>query len=422
MAALTLASVIRHRSGLTERGWAFLASGMGMVGLGLLLGLAPAVQFGTLVALLPVAAGLLTHAPSRSVRLDRVLSAKELPSGDDLLVMLNVRGRLPRGRTLLVEDPAPAALGGPRRLAVTGSAGPTLARGHYRVRAGMRGVHAFGPSRLHFMDIFGLVHRTRATGGSDSVIVLPHVVPLDPLVLGGASPGMGTGHVGALGASSDDVIPRDYRPGDEVRRIDWKASARTGSLMVRSEESPWRTAVKVVVDLHAADHHGREPDSSLDVALSAAASVGCLALASGWDLSMRTTDDLPLFTGSPMSGVAEERRELLHTLATVPVSRSEVPSPSLRHSADVTSTGPIVLIVGGISAAAASILAGVGEHSRQRLLLVVDAWRWKADEPDDAADEADRSLAPFVAARWRIRHIARGGELAAAWVGLAGPA
>ncbi|MGB8020097.1 MAG: DUF58 domain-containing protein [Candidatus Nanopelagicales bacterium] len=422
MAALTLTSTIRQRSGLTGRGWAFLASGTGLAMLGVWLGLLPAVQFGALVALLPVAAGLATHAPRRAVQLDRVMSAKELPSGDDLLVTLNVRGRLPRGRTLLIEDPAPAALGGPRRLAVAGSAGPTLARGHYRVRTGTRGVHAFGPTRVHVVDAFGMVHRTRAAGSPDSVIVLPRVVPLDPFVLGGASLGTGTGHVGALGAASDDVIPRDYRPGDEVRRIDWKASARTGSLMVRSEESPWRTAVNVVVDLHAANHHGQEPDSSLDVALSAAASVGCLALASGWDLRMRTTDDLLLFSGSPMSGVAEERRELLHTLATVPTSRSEVPSPSLRHTADATSTGPVVLIVGGISQAAAGILAGIGGHSRQRLLLVVDAWRWDADRAAGAAEPADLSLASFVAAGWRIRHIARGGDLAATWARLAGPA
>ena len=99
------------------------------------------------------------------------------------------------------------------------------------------------------------------------------------------------------------MIPRDYHPGDEVRRIDWKASARTGALMVRSEENPWRSAITLVLDLRESDHRGREPESSVDAALSMAASIGCLALESGWDLTVRTTDDLALFVGSPMTGV-----------------------------------------------------------------------------------------------------------------------
>ncbi len=142
------------------------------------------------------------------------------------------------------------------------------------------------------------------------------------MVLGGASVGTGSGHLGARGAATDDVIPRDYHPGDEVRRIDWKASARTGALMVRSEENPWRSAITLVLDLREAAHRGREPESSVDAALSMAASIGCLALESGWDLTVRTTDDVALFIGSPMTGVSAERRELLLALATVPVSHS----------------------------------------------------------------------------------------------------
>lgn len=416
-----LPSAVR-RIGLTGRGWAFLVAGSGLAMLGVAVQSPPAVQFGSLVALLPVAAGLLTNGPRRSVRLDRTLSSRELRSGEDLLVTLNVRGRLRRGRTLLIEDPAPAALGGARRIAVPGTGGRAVARGHYRVRAIGRGVHVLGPTLVHIADTYGLVQRTRVVGSPDSVIVLPHVVGLDPIVLGGASLAPGSGYPAALSAASDDVIPRDYRPGDDVRRIDWKASARTGNLMVRSEEGPSRTAVTLVVDLHEADHRGREPDSSLDLALSAAASVGCLALANGWSLAVRSTDDVPLFTGSPVSGVGEERRELLRTLATVPVSRSEVPSPSLRHTADIASTGPLVLVVGDIGSTAAGILAGIGGHSRLRLLLAVDAREWAtggAAAGSAATGSEPAGLAVFRAAGWRVTRIGRDGDLALAWSGLA---
>ena len=42
------------------------------------------------------------------------------------------------------------------------------------------------------------------------------------MVLSGASVGTGSGHLGARGAATDDVIPREYQPGDEVRRMDWE--------------------------------------------------------------------------------------------------------------------------------------------------------------------------------------------------------
>ena len=290
---------IRSRVGLTGRGWWFLACGSALVALGILEGITPATQFGALVALLPLAAGALTRNPRTGMQLQRRLSTQELPVGDDLNVTVSVRGRFPRGHSLLLEDLSPPALGGAHRFALNGMSGPALSQPHYRVRAGARGAHHVGPMRIHVIDRFGMVHRTITGGTRDEVLVYPRIVTLDPVVLGGASVGSGSGHLGSLGAATDDVIPREYHPGDEVRRIDWKATARTGGLMVRSEESPWRSAVTLVLDLRDADHHGHEPDSSLDAALSLAASIGCLALESGWDLSIRTTDDLQLFVGLP---------------------------------------------------------------------------------------------------------------------------
>jgi hypothetical protein len=196
--------------------------------------------------------------------------------------------------------------------------------------------------------------------------------------------------------------------------------------MVRSEESPWRSAVTLVLDLRDADHHGREPDSSLDAALSLAASIGCLALASGWDLTIRTTDDLQLFVGSPMTGVEPERRALLRELATVPVSRSPVPSPTLRHSADTAGVGPLILVAGALSPDSARLLAGIGVHATARLLVAVAAGQWRSDALAGSSDDsqltppwAKESLTHFRAAGWRISTMTRGTSVAAAWAGLA---
>lgn len=411
------ARALGSRLGLTARAWAFLACGAALVGLGIARGLTPAVQFGTLLALLPLAAAVLTRSPRSGLRLERILSARELASGEVLKVTVGVRGRFPRGRSLLLEDLAPPALGGAHRFALNGMSGEGIARAHYRVRAGARGVHHLGPMRVHVVDRYGMVHRVLPAGTRDEVLVCPPVVALDPAVLGGTSIGVGSGHLGARGAASDDVIPREYHPGDEMRRIDWKASARVGELMVRSEESPWRSAVTVVLDLRDGDHRGREPGSSADAALSLAASVGCLALESGWDLTVRTTDDLLVFAGSPMTGVEQERRELLRCLAALPLSHSPVPSATLRHTSDTASPGPLVLIVGSVAPPSAALLAGIAAHSPLRMLVAVAAEQWGEPRSGDdvAARSAAESLALFRAARWRVSRMERDTGVAAAW-------
>src|SRR5205085_267678 len=60
-----------------------------------------------------------------------------------------------------------------------------------------------------------------------------------------------------------------YKQGDDLRRVHWPSVARTGRLMIRQEETPWRGRTTVVVDLRADVH---DADSFEDV-LSAAASV-----------------------------------------------------------------------------------------------------------------------------------------------------
>lgn len=422
MAAGTAAAAsLRERAGLTTRGWAFLATGALVVGVGMVRGLVPVVQFGVLVGLLPLVAAAVTRGPRARLDLSRSLSARELPSGDELRVTVSVRGRFPRWRTLLLEDTGPAALGGSHRFALSGISGDAISRPHYRVRTGARGAHHLGPMRFHVVDRFGLVHRVLIVGGRDEVVVFPRVVPLDPVVLGGASMGSGSGRLGSRGASSDDVIPRDYHPGDEVRRIDWKASARTGTLMVRSEENPWRASVGIVVDLRESGHHGHSPDSSVDAVLGVVASVGCMALDAGWDVSVRTTDDLPVFAGSPLTGVVEERRELLRALAVEPVSHSVVPSDTLRHTADVSSNGPVVLVVGHVSPPVMGMLAGVGAHSGQRILVSVAAedWRTGADRPDTSTSGRGDGLDVFLESGWRVVRLRRGDDIQAAWAGVA---
>ncbi len=408
------------RSGLTARAWTFIVCGLLLLLVGMVTRIGPAVQFGALALLLPVAAATLTRPPAE-LQVTRMLSARELPTGDALDVTIDVRGKFPRRRTLLLEDRADEALGGAHRLAVGGASGHAVSRPQYRVRAGRRGVHHLGPLLIHVVDRFGMIHRVVELAGREEVLVTPRVLPLPPAVLGGGSLGSGSGHLGPLGAETDDVIPRAYRPGDEVRRIDWKASARTGDLMVRSEENPWRSAVTLVIDTRAQAHRGNEPHSSLDVVLTFAASVGALALDTGWDLTVLTTDDSLLMRGSPVTGVDVERRALLRALATVPASGDTTPNPTLAHSVDRAGAGPVVAIMGHVTPDAARVIGAVGAHSRVRMTVAlrVDQWGSPGTGPRPGLD--DGALGHLHACGWRISRVEHDTSIAQAWAGLVGP-
>ena len=97
------------------------------------------------------------------------------------------------------------------------------------------------------------------------LLVVPRVRPLGA---GGPAGGHGGGGEGARRTiavhGEDDVSTREYRHGDDLRKVHWRATARTGELMVRLEERPWRSQATLLLDTRSRAHlvagRGR-PDS-----------------------------------------------------------------------------------------------------------------------------------------------------------------
>lgn len=54
--------------------------------------------------------------------------------------------------------------------------------------------------------------------------------------------------LGARTPSPDDAALRDYREGDDLRRVHWRSSARRGALLVRSDERAGMRPVSVLLD------------------------------------------------------------------------------------------------------------------------------------------------------------------------------
>lgn len=104
----------------------------------------------------------------------------------------------------------------------------------FTVRATRRGAYRLGPAVVAAGDPFGWAEQRMEVAPSDLLIVYPRVVPLEEVGLPAQRP------FGDL-ASRDRLFAdplrfagvREYRPGDPLNQVHWKATAATGELQVR---------------------------------------------------------------------------------------------------------------------------------------------------------------------------------------------
>ncbi len=117
-----------------------------------------------------------------------------------------------------------------------------------------RGVFEIGPLVVRNSDPFGLSRGEFDVGGTHRVVVAPELVDLGESLEELASRS-GTARMfqhRAL-AGDHDIMTRDYRPGDALRRVHWRASAHHGELMVREDEKRSHAEALIVVDTRRAN-------------------------------------------------------------------------------------------------------------------------------------------------------------------------
>ena len=229
---------------LTRRGRWLVGLGAGTFTVSLGLGQRDLMRIGVLLLVLPVLSALLLVRTRYRLSCARGLRPTRVPVDGTAtsVVRLENLSRLHTG-LLLLEDQVPWQLGRPQRFVVDQLVGGSRRDVRYQLRAPLRGRYDVGPLHVQLVDPFGLCRMTRRFAVSDSLTVVPNVVPLPPVPLQGDWSGLGESRNRSVASTGeDDVVPRQYRTGDELRRVHWKSTARSGELMVRQEEQPWRTA------------------------------------------------------------------------------------------------------------------------------------------------------------------------------------
>jgi len=205
----------------------------------------------------------------------------------------------------------------------------------YSIEPPRRGVFAIGPIEVETGDPFSLATGTAVVAGTQELIVTPALTDFPGRGLS-ADAGDGTSQIvqRAATGSEDDLMTREYRRGDALRRVHWRASARHGELMVRQEEPRTRPEARIIVDMRSdgyldasTDAPGpgdMEPESeTFEWIIGFVASMALHLRGSGYAVSVLETAGAQL--AQPRGGAARDAtpEEFLRSLAAAQLVRDD---------------------------------------------------------------------------------------------------
>ncbi|CAN5403400.1 DUF58 domain-containing protein [soil metagenome] len=372
-------------SGLTVRGRAFLAAGVTAVVCAILLGQPALTRVGVLVVVLPLLTALIIGRARYRLALVRTVTPQLVAAGQPSRVTLTLtnEGRTPNG-VLLLEDHVPYVLGTRPRFVVDGVGHGWRRQVSYQVRSDVRGRFEIGPMSVRVSDAFGLVELGRAFRSTVPLIVTPRTVPLPVIPLGGGYSGSGDNRPRAFAfGSAEDVTVREYRQGDDLRRVHWRSSARTGELMVRREEQPWQSRVTLMLDNRLLVHRGQGIASSLEAAVSVAASIAVHLSQRGFAVRLVTAAGEDTVNAWHMRDSDLNSGPLLEALAVVQTdNRSLLDSSWLGEQGQ---GGLTIAVFGALDQRDAPILRRMTHHTSNALAIALDVQAWAGGPPGEEA-------------------------------------
>jgi uncharacterized protein (DUF58 family) len=415
--------VRRALSGLTRRGRVFLTVGFAAAAAAVGVGQRDLLRVGILLMALPVVSLLVALRSRVRLAAARVVEPPRTSVGTPARIRLILQNlaRIPTG-VLLVEDTLPLALGTRPRFVLDHVWSRFRREVSYDVRADLRGRYPIGPLTVRLTDPFGLVELRRAFSETATVIITPKVFRLPPVRLLGEWSGSGESRPRSVAsAGEEDATVRAYRDGDDMRRVHWRATAHHGQLMVRREEQPWQSRATVLLDTRAGAHAGHDPDSSLEYAVTVAASIGVHLADRGYAVRL-VTDEGGAVSGSwhdPGSGPAGAELPLLDALAVVQSSRdASVGRWSDLLSGGGAASGLLVAVLGRLLPQEASLVGRLRHGSTGAMAILLDVGSWTSVAPHVQAAEEQRLAETAQVLRragWAVVTTARGDQLPTVW-------
>lgn len=297
----------------------------------------PGFALGRLLASRPVF--LLVYGAVAVLGLSRLLARRRLAvdahrsslptrvrEGQSVDVELSVTAAR-RLATTVLEESLPEPFGPPVRVPVPLlPSGQTVLHG-YRFTARRRGVFTVGPLLAQWSDPFGLTRKRVQIAPAETVVVHPFVEGVDDRVTSREweDPPVRPPQSRPWPSGFEFYGLREYVLGDDPRRINWLATARTGGsadgtgrYLVRESEQGITDRVRLVLDTDVAQHAPGDPSETFERSVQVMASLGVKHLADGFSVSLEGGSG-PLAKGLRGS---RSRIPLLDVLAAVQPERA----------------------------------------------------------------------------------------------------
>lgn len=284
---------------------------------------------GLLLILILAAVDLWAHFCLHSLNYQHHLSEQRVTFGETVTLSMTVENaKLLPLSWLEVADVVP------RALEVSGSVSRgTLAGDHaalealysprwyeritrrYTVQCRARGVYTFGPTILRSGDLFGFVRREESLDNAQYLLVYPLVAPLSSFNIPSRHPfGERRAPRRLLEDPARVIGVRDYAYGDSMRRVHWKASARSMQLQSKIYEAS--TTYNLVLFLNIVSsldvYYGVHPELH-ELSISAAASISSWAIEQGYAVGLYA--NTILYMPDEMHGASNDERDLNVELA-----------------------------------------------------------------------------------------------------------
>lgn len=169
----------------------------------------------------------------------------------------------------------------------------TVTRVDYKVHLLKRGFYTIDSMVVTFQDPLGLFFYNKLFKVRSEIMVYPVPEDIRDIILSGAerygSRELPIAATRGSGLDPDGV--RQYIPGDPLRRMHWKSTARTGKLNVIEFEEAKAVNVVIVLDLHQGTNVGKGIDTTLEYLVRMAASLAQNAIRQGASVRLITGDD-----------------------------------------------------------------------------------------------------------------------------------
>ena len=151
----------------------------------------------------------------------------------------------------------------------------------YTLTPTKRGRYGFGSLNIYVSSVIGLIERRLRFDTGQEVPVYPSFIQMEKIELQAISNQlveMGIKQIRRIGHTMEFDQIREYVPGDDIRSINWKATARTGDLMVNQYQDERSQRIYSIIDTGRVMKMPFEGLTMLDYAINTSLAISNIVL------------------------------------------------------------------------------------------------------------------------------------------------